>query len=69
VNTPYQGGDLVASFGAPDRGRHSVQIEVNRARYLDEARVTPSAGFSGLQQVCTEFVVALGARLAAERRA
>lgn len=65
INTPYQGGDLVASFGAPRRGRHSIQIEVNRARYLDEATVTRTAGFIGLQQTFTRFVVAVGERLAA----
>lgn len=60
VNTPYQGGDLVASFGAPASGRHSVQIELNRALYMHETTFEPSAGFDTLRDTLTAFVAALG---------
>lgn len=59
INDPYQGGDIVASTGAPSRGRHSLQVEFNRALYMDEARITRSARFATLQAHCTEFVRAL----------
>jgi hypothetical protein len=39
VNDPYTGGTIVKRLGAPDRGVHSVQIEINRALYLDEKAV------------------------------
>lgn len=55
-NDPYQGGDLVAHIGAPTEGRHSVQVELNRALYLDERSVTPGAGFSTLRATCAAFV-------------
>lgn len=36
VNEPYAGQDLLREFGAPARGHHSLQIEFNRAIYLNE---------------------------------
>lgn len=69
VNVPYQGGDLVRSFGDPARGRHSIQIEFNRALYLDEARVLRGAGFDALRGHCRAFVRAVAARLRAGRTA
>lgn len=68
VNTPYQGGDLVASFGAPASGRHSIQIEINRALYMDESRFVRSVGFEAIQRTLTAFVHALGERLARDAR-
>ncbi|MFN0097363.1 MAG: N-formylglutamate amidohydrolase [Gemmatimonadaceae bacterium] len=59
VNDPYQGGDLVRSFGAPSMGVHSVQIELNRALYMDEATAEPHEGFEALQEELTAFAAAL----------
>lgn len=56
ANDPYQGGDLVRTFGAPARGVQSVQIEVNRALYLDERSAAPHAGFTALQDDLGAFV-------------
>jgi N-formylglutamate deformylase len=39
----------VGTFGQPARGLHSVQIELNRALYLDEAQGTRSANFAVLR--------------------
>jgi len=50
VNDPYTGGTIVKRLGAPDRGVHSVQIEINRALYLDEKAVEKSEGFGALTQ-------------------
>lgn len=36
VNDPYAGRDLLDTFGAPHRGHHSLQVEINRAIYMDE---------------------------------
>ena len=63
VNTPYQGGDLVASFGDPANGRHSIQVELNRALYMDEARFVRAPGFEAVQRTLAVFVRALAARI------
>ncbi len=36
VNDPYAGQDLLREFGDPTRGHESLQIELNRAIYLNE---------------------------------
>lgn len=48
VNDPYTGGAIVQRVGSPSSGVHSIQIEVNRALYLDEMAVALAAGFSKL---------------------
>ncbi len=35
-NKPYAGGFITQNYGAPRPGRHALQIEINRALYLDE---------------------------------
>ena len=69
ANDPYQGGDLVRTFGHPSRGRSSVQIEINRSLYMDEVTTEPHAGFAPLQDDLTAFatVLAQWAHDAAER--
>lgn len=37
LNDPYRGGELVRKFGRPELGVHALQLEVNRALYMDEA--------------------------------
>ncbi len=68
VNSPYQGGDLVAHFGEPARGRHSLQIELNRALYMNEATFEPTAGLVPVQATLTAFVEALAAYVRAVGR-
>jgi N-formylglutamate amidohydrolase len=48
-NAPYAGGYTTEHYGAPARGVHAVQIEVNRALYVDEASLAPTAGLAGLK--------------------
>lgn len=45
VNFPYKGVELVRRYGDPARQRHSIQVEVNRKLYMDEAtfELLPSA--------------------------
>lgn len=56
VNTPYTGGDIVHTSGAPAQHRHSIQIEINRALYLDEAAFAKHGGFTRLKGHLTLFV-------------
>lgn len=40
VNRHFIGAEAVRKHGAPDRGVHSLQIEMNRSLYMDEAART-----------------------------
>ena len=58
---PYRGGWTTSSYGAPKRGQHAVQIELNRALYVDEktSEIKPS-DFAQLQTVLDQLVGKLG---------
>jgi N-formylglutamate amidohydrolase len=47
-NTPFAGAYIAQAYGQPARRQHVVQVEIDRALYLDEARVVPGAGYSGV---------------------
>lgn len=62
-NDPYAGGFTTRHYGRPDRGRHTLQIEINRGLYMDELRIERGAGFAGLRRDLDALVGAL-ARIA-----
>ncbi len=48
LNTPYAGGFTTRNYGKPLENRHALQIEVNRALYMDEDTITRADGFAKL---------------------
>ena len=50
MNRPYAGGYITEHYGRPRRGVHAMQIEINRALYLDEKVLTKTSGFQVLQR-------------------
>ena len=71
-NAPFAGAYVAQAYGRPSRGVHVVQVEIDRALYMDEVRVEPLAGFEGFRRliagVVAELVTAAGParQLAAE---
>jgi len=69
INDPYKGVELVRAYSNPARGRHSLQVEINKHLYMDEAQRTPHAGFAPLQAQLTQLIEAIrdytGTRLGA----
>ncbi|MFG1296380.1 N-formylglutamate amidohydrolase [Xanthobacter variabilis] len=55
-NKPYAGGYITEHYGNPSAGLHAVQIEVNRALYMDEARYERGVSFD---RVRTDIRVAM----------
>ena len=49
INDPYKGVELVRKHGRPAEQRHSLQIEINRKLYMNEATLEMTAGFAVLQ--------------------
>jgi N-formylglutamate amidohydrolase len=47
-NAPYSGGYTTTHYGRPEANVHAVQIEFNRALYMDEHRFVPVAGMAQL---------------------
>jgi N-formylglutamate deformylase len=47
-NKPYAGGFITEHYGNPAAGLHAIQLEINRALYMDERRHERAPGFSAL---------------------
>ncbi|HEY7297561.1 MAG TPA: N-formylglutamate amidohydrolase [Xanthobacteraceae bacterium] len=45
-NKPYAGGFITEHYGNPAVGLHALQLEINRALYMDERRYQRSASFA-----------------------
>ncbi|TVR97852.1 MAG: N-formylglutamate amidohydrolase [Rhodospirillales bacterium] len=45
-NVPYAGGFTTKHYGQPRKRVHALQIELNRALYMDEKTITPTAGLA-----------------------
>ncbi len=59
-NTPYAGGYTTRHYGRPDLGVHALQIEINRALYMDEKLLTPKPFLSTLAGHMASLVERLG---------
>ena len=58
---PYRGGWTTSNYGAPKRGQHAVQIELNRALYVDEqTNEIKQHDFAQLQTLLDELNGKLG---------
>ena len=59
INDPYKGVELVRLHGRPAERRHSLQIEIKRTLYMDEATLEPHAGYAPLQRNLDRLVEAI----------
>jgi N-formylglutamate amidohydrolase len=64
LNKPYAGGYITEHYGRPQQGRHALQVEINRALYMDETTFERSAGFDGLKRDLERMARALAACVA-----
>jgi N-formylglutamate amidohydrolase len=60
LNAPYAGGFTTGHYGNPRRGRHALQIEINRALYMDERRYRRKPGFERLKADMSGLMAHLG---------
>ena len=67
VNRPFKGVELVRAYSDPRAGRHSLQVEVNKRLYMDEATRQPHAGFERLQRDLMALLDAVVTRWLAPR--
>ena len=65
LNAPYAGGYTTRHYGRPRDGAHALQIEINRALYMDEDSFERRPYFDTLAGHMSELVAAL-ARLDGE---
>jgi N-formylglutamate amidohydrolase len=59
-NNPYSGGFVTQHYGRPGEEIHALQIEINRALYMDEAALVRGPGFARLAADMGRLVRAIG---------
>jgi N-formylglutamate amidohydrolase len=60
-NAPYAGGYTTEHYGRPQKKVHALQIEINRALYMDERTLEPGPGFARLKADLETLFAALAA--------
>jgi len=65
-NSPYAGGYTLDRHGAPARGTHAIQIEVDRSLYLAADMRTPGPGVARIGALIARMAAALADELAAQ---
>ncbi|MCH9844093.1 MAG: N-formylglutamate amidohydrolase [Alphaproteobacteria bacterium] len=50
MNVPYSGGYIVQNYANPNNACYAVQIEINRALYMDEQKLIPNNNFTIIKQ-------------------
>jgi N-formylglutamate amidohydrolase len=58
-NKPYAGGFITQNYGAPHRGQHALQIEINRGLYMNETTLEKTTGFAAVQTALGRVVAEL----------
>ncbi len=63
INDPFKGVELIRRYSNPVRGFHSIQIEINKALYMNEETCTKNKNYARvkadmekLMSFCAEFV-------------
>jgi N-formylglutamate amidohydrolase len=56
INDPYKGVELVRAFSDPANHRHSLQVEINRRLYLNEATRERTSGYDELKANITRLI-------------
>ena len=59
INDPYKGVELVRRYSDPAKGRHSLQIEINRSLYMTRGGFQKSANFPVLKATLDDLLAAL----------
>ncbi len=50
-NAPFAGAYMTQAYGRPSRGQHAVQIEIDRAIYMDERTIRPNTNFQTFRRL------------------
>lgn len=69
INDPYKGALIVERYGAPEKGVHSLQIEINRKLYMNLETLERSNGFEPLRADLAKLAAAVADYSAASARA
>ncbi len=63
INVPYAGGYIATRHGKPGAGIHAIQLEIDRALYLDAALHAPGKSFDAVARMIAAVTAALARRV------
>ncbi|MBE1285339.1 MAG: N-formylglutamate amidohydrolase [Rhodobacteraceae bacterium] len=55
-NSPFAGAYITQAYGRPSRHQHAIQVEIDRALYMDERRIEPNANFDPLRILLRDVI-------------
>jgi len=58
-NMPFAGAFITQHYGRPSRQQHAIQIEIDRALYMDESTLEPNANFDHFKRVLNGVIAEL----------
>ncbi len=58
-NMPFAGAFITQHYGRPSRGQHAIQVEIDRALYMDERSLEPHAGFEDFKALLNGVIAEL----------
>ena len=60
-NTPFAGAFVTQHYGKPARGCHAVQIEIDRALYMNERLIRPNGNFAAFKRLLEGVIAEIAA--------
>lgn len=60
-NAPFAGAYITQHYGHPSRGQHVIQVEIDRALYMNERTIRPNEGFNALRAALAGVVAEIAA--------
>ncbi|MEM9585535.1 MAG: N-formylglutamate amidohydrolase [Pseudomonadota bacterium] len=58
-NAPFAGAFTTQHYGRPSQRQHAVQIEIDRALYMNELRVRPNGNFDNFRALMSRIIAEL----------
>ncbi len=55
-NSPFAGAFITQHYGRPAQGQHAIQVEIDRALYMNESLIRPTANFDRLKSMLNEVM-------------
>ncbi len=55
-NTPFAGAYTAQHYGRPSKGQHVIQVEIDRALYMNERLIRPNANFAAFHALIRSVV-------------
>ncbi len=60
-NLPFAGAHVAQRYGRPSKNYHAIQIEIDRALYMDEEALCPNENFEDFKNLLRQIVARLAA--------